>query len=217
MKRSVGLALICVLVLAACTKTTTTTTASGVGTVQKQAPVNTSSTDVNSWTLPHTLRLTVGEDVENLNPTLTQDIPVSGIIGPLTMAYLVRWGFHNEPVAELVTQIPTQQNGGVSADGLTITYHLRKGVKWSDGAPFDGDDVVWSIHAVLNPANNVVSRTGWDRITKVDEPDKYTVVLHLSKPYSPFLETFFSSAGANPVVMPKHLLAQYPNINNVAV
>jgi peptide/nickel transport system substrate-binding protein len=107
------------------------------------------------------------------------------------------------------------QNGGVSKDGLTITYHLRKGVKWSDGAPFSADDVIWTYHAVMNPANNVVSRAGWDRITKAEEPDKNTVVFHLSKPYSPFITTFFSSGGANPCVLPKHLLAQYPNINHV--
>ena len=73
----------------------------------------------------------------------------------------------------------------ISPDGLSYTFHLRKGVKWSDGQPFDGDDVVFSIRAVLNPANNVVSRTGWDQIAKVDEPDKYTVILHMKKPYSP--------------------------------
>ena len=62
-----------------------------------------------------------------------------------------------------------------------------------------------------------VGRLGWDQITKIDEPDKYTVVYHLKKPYSPFVETFFSSAGANPCILPKHLLAQYPNINHVRV
>ena len=214
MKRAPALCLAAIL-FAACTQMNKTTTGGTTGTVVHGAPANTSVADQNSWTQPHTLRVTMGEDIQNLNPTLVQDLDVSGLIGPLTMAYLVKWGRHNEPVPELLTVLPTQQNGGISQDGLTISYHLRKGVKWSDGVPFDGDDVVWSIHAVLNPANNVVSRTGWDRIKKIDEPDKYTVVLHLSKPYSPFLESFFSTAGANPVVMPKHVLAQYPNINNV--
>ena len=132
------------------------------------------------------------------------------------MAYLVKWDEHNQPYPELATEVPTQANGGVSKDGLTITYHLRKGVRWSDGAPFDADDVVFSTNVVLNPANNEVGRLGWDQITKIDEPDKYTVVYHLKKPYSPFVETFFSTAGANPCILPKHLLAQYPNINHVA-
>ncbi len=37
----------------------------------------------------------------------------------------------------------------------------------------------------------------------------------MKKPYSPFVETFFATAGANPCILPKHLLAKYPNINNV--
>lgn len=204
------------LLLAACTRANTTGPAgnAGGGAVGSSAPVNTSTTEVNSWTVPHVLRVSMGEDVRNLNPALTQDLPVSGLIDPLTMAYLVRWDPHDRPIPELITEVPTQRNGGISKDGLTITYHLRKGVRWSDGAPFNADDVVFSIHAVLNPANNVVSRSGWDRIASVLEPDKYTVVLHLSKPYSPFLETFFSTAGANPAVMPAHILAGLPNINN---
>ena len=87
-------------------------------------------------------------------------------------------------------------------------------MKWSDGVPFDGDDVVWSTNAVNNQANNEIGRDGWDLITKIDEPDKFTVVYHLSKPYSAFLPTFFGSAGANPCILPKHLLASLPNFNN---
>lgn len=228
MKKFLAIALAATFVMTACTKqstsgnqtTTTTTTSSNTGPqtapsgLPTNPPVNTGTTEQNSWTKPHVLRLTDTEDVENLNPTLTQDTPVSLLIGPLTMGYLVRWDKQGNPIPELITEIPTQHNGGVSADGKTITYHIRKGVKWSDGVAFDADDVVFSIKAVLNPANNVVSRTGWDRIKKIDEPDKYTVVLHMSAPYSPFLETFFSTAGAQPCVMPKHILGNLPNINN---
>ncbi|HEY5094132.1 MAG TPA: ABC transporter substrate-binding protein, partial [Candidatus Eremiobacteraceae bacterium] len=52
-------------------------------------------------------------------------------------------------------------------------------------------------------------------IAKVDEPDKFTVVYHLKKPYSPSIVSFFSSCCANACILPKHLLAEYPNINNV--
>ncbi|HEY8298730.1 MAG TPA: peptide ABC transporter substrate-binding protein [Candidatus Baltobacteraceae bacterium] len=168
----------------------------------------------NSWTVPHVLRYATGEDFSSLNPVLSQQTTLS-LMASLTMAWLIKWDVHDRPYPELLTQIPDQHNGGVSSDGKTITYHLRKGVKWSDGVAFTADDVVWSIGAILNKNNNIVSRTGWDLITKVDEPDKYTVVLHMRKPYSPFVTTFFSTAGANPCVLPKHLLAQYPNLNNV--
>ena len=170
---------------------------------------------VNSWTQPHILRYATSEDISSLNPLLSQQATL-GMMSSLTMAFLIKWDRNNHPFPELATEVPTIKNGGVSKDGLTITYHLRKGVKWSDGAPFTADDVIWTEHAVMNPANNVTSRSGWDRILKMDEPDKYTVVFHLSKPYAPFIVTFFSSGGANPCVLPKHLLAQYPDINHVA-
>jgi peptide/nickel transport system substrate-binding protein len=169
---------------------------------------------VNAWTQPHVFRFSDAQDVNTLNPHFGQIIDV-GYLSSMTMGYLIKWDEHNRPYPELATQVPTQADGGVSADGLTITYHLRRGVRWSDGAPFDADDVVFSTRVVLNPATNEVGRQGWDQISKIDEPDKFTVVYHLRKPYSPFIETFFSSAGANPCVLPKHLLAKYPNINNV--
>ena len=169
----------------------------------------------NSWTQPHVLRFADAGDVNTLNPHLGQFADI-GYLSSMTMAYLIKWDEHNRAYPELATQVPTQANGGVSKDGLTITFHLRKGVRWSDGAPFNADDVVFSTNVVNNPANNEIGRLGWDQITKVDEPDKYTVIYHLKKPYSPFVETFFSTAGANPCILPKHLLAQYPNINHVA-
>jgi peptide/nickel transport system substrate-binding protein len=170
---------------------------------------------VNAFTKPHVLRYATAGDINTLNPHFGQQATL-GDLSSMTMGYLIKWDENNNPYPELATQVPTQANGGVSKDGLTITFHIRKGVVWSDGAPFNADDVVFSTNVVLNPANNEISRTGWDRIKKIDEPDKYTVIYHLTKPYSPFIEVFFSSAGANPCLLPKHLLAQYPNLNHVA-
>ncbi len=205
MKRLVIAALGLGFLLSACTKTTTSTTGG-----QSQTGVR-----VNSWTKPHVLRYATSEDISSLNPLLSQQTTL-GLMSSLTMAWLIKWDSHNHPFPELATQVPSKQNGGISKDGLTITYHLRKGVRWSDGVPFNADDVVWTYHAIMNSANNITSRLGWDHITRADEPDKYTVVFHLSKPYSPFIVVFFSTAGANPCVLPKHLLAQYPNINHIA-
>lgn len=170
---------------------------------------------LNAWTQPHVLRYTNATDVSTLNPMFSQEVTVQ-YMSSLTAAWLVKWDHRNLPYPELATAVPTQANGLISKDGLTITYHLRRGLRWSDGAPLNADDVVWTYHAVMNPANNVISRTGWDRIVRVDEPDKYTVTFHLSKPYAPFVVTFFSSVGGNPAILPKHLLAAYPNLNKVA-
>ncbi|GAC1659554.1 MAG: peptide ABC transporter substrate-binding protein [Candidatus Elarobacter sp.] len=162
---------------------------------------------------PHELVIGDVQDISGLNPHLVVALSL-GNLSELTMAYLVRYGADNRPVPELATEVPTQANGGISKDGLAITWHLRRGVTWSDGEPFDGDDVVWSTNAVNNTANNELGRDGWELIRKIDEPDKYTVVFHLRKPYSGYLPTFFGSAGANPCILPKHILASLPNINN---
>ncbi len=187
-------------VLTGCTKVETQTASSGVA--------------AHSYTVPHELRYATAEDIAGLNPHLVTQAVVS-YMSSLTMAWLTKTGSHNEPTPELATTVPSKENGGISADGLTITYHLRKDAVWSDGKPFTADDVVFSTHVVLNPANNEVSRTGWDLITRIDEPDKYTVVYHLKKPYAGATFTFFSSAGTNPCILPKHLLALVANINNI--
>lgn len=165
------------------------------------------------WTVPHVLRYATAEDIVGLNPHLNQQLTLA-YMAELTMAWLLRTDAHNDPVPELATAVPTQANGGISADGKTITYHLRKDAKWSDGVPFTADDVVFSTRVVLNPANNEVSRSGWDLITKIDEPDKFTVVYHLKKRYAPFAYSFFSTGGANPCILPKHLLEKYASIND---
>jgi peptide/nickel transport system substrate-binding protein len=198
--RKRSLALLAALVLAACTRSGETGAPGANGGRQ------------NAYTVPHTLRIGDIVDFDSLNPHLETSLLLSNL-SQLTMAYLVRYDAHNRPTPELATEVPTQQNGGVSEDGLTITWHLRHGVRWSDGAPFDADDVVFSTNAVNNPANNEVGRDGWNLITKIDEPDKYTVVFHLKKPYSGYLPTFFASAGANPSILPKHILGNLPNIN----
>ncbi|HEX3464905.1 MAG TPA: peptide ABC transporter substrate-binding protein [Candidatus Elarobacter sp.] len=206
MKKTIAV-LAAALLLAACTKETATTGAGGGNGASGGAEGR-----KNAYTVPHTLRIGDIQDFDNLNPHLTTYAALNNL-SQLTMAYMVRYGHDNRPVPELATSVPTEANGGISKDGKTITWHLRKGVKWSDGAPFDGDDVVFSTNAVNNKANNEVGRDGWDLITKIDEPDKYTVVFHLRKPYSGYLPTFFGSAGANPCILPKHILGNLPNIN----
>jgi peptide/nickel transport system substrate-binding protein len=211
-------------VLGGCTKVDTaaspaaTTAATSVAaTVPATAGTDAASgapgTARHAWTIPHTLRFGDIQDVTSLNPHLVTAVSLN-TMSELTMAYLARYDHANRPTPELATEIPSQQNRGISPDGLTITWHLRHGVKWSDGIPFDADDVVFSTNAVNNPANNEIGRDGWELITKVDEPDKFTVVYHLKKPYSSFMPVFFGSAGANPCILPKHLLGKLPNINH---
>ncbi|MBV9737535.1 MAG: peptide ABC transporter substrate-binding protein [Candidatus Eremiobacteraeota bacterium] len=121
---------------------------------------------------------------------------------------------NDQPV--LAAQVPTLQNGGISKDGLTLTYKLRHNVKWHDGVPFTSADVKFTWQAVMNTANNVVARRGYDLVRSVDTPDPYTIVFHMKTRFSPAIETLFSESDSPYRILPKHLLAQFPNINRVA-
>ena len=98
------------------------------------------------------------------------------------------------PLPMLATIVPSPENGGVSADGLLVTYHMRKDAKWTDGVPVASKDVKWSWSAIMNNANNVVSRHGYDYVKGIDTPDDYTVVVHLKQKFSPFVNTFFAES-----------------------
>ena len=165
------------------------------------------------YTIPHVLRFATGEDIVGLNPHLNTQLTLS-YMSSMTMAWLVRYDRHNQPVPELATAIPSRANGGISADGKTITYRLRRDAKWSDGAPFTAGDVKFSADVVRNPANNEATHVGFDEIVRVDTPDPYTVTFRLRRPYSGFYVNFFSSGGANPCILPKHLLGSLPTIND---
>ncbi len=166
----------------------------------------------NAFTQPHVLRMGDIGDVTSLNPMFATQLVLSRM-SSLTMAFLFKFDHDNKPYPELATVVPTMANGGISQDGKTITYHLRRGVKWSDGVPFNADDVIFTTKMILDPKTNVVGRDGWDQITKIDEPDKYTVIFRMTKPYSPFIVTFFGSAGANPAIVPKHVLEHSADVN----
>ncbi len=161
---------------------------------------------------PHELRFANSDDITTLDPVLSAETTV-GLLSQLTMAYLVRYDRSNRPIPELATEIPTKRNGGISADGKTITWHLRRDAVWSDGAPFDAYDVAFTVATIRNPANNVVSRDGFDSIDRVQTPDRYTSVFRLKKPYAAFLPRFFGSPPGNPCILPRHALDSQPTIN----
>ncbi len=117
-------------------------------------------------------------------------------------------------VPRLAQTVPSLRNGGISRDGLTLTYHLRRNVKWHDGVPFTSKDVAFSYRAIMNPANNVPNRHGYDQIASVATPDRYTVVFHMKRPYAPALTTLFADNEPSPI-LPEHLLGKYADLNQV--
>ncbi|MFD7838624.1 ABC transporter substrate-binding protein [Streptomyces sp. NPDC059761] len=76
----------------------------------------------------------------------------------------------------------------ISADGLTYTYKLRQGVKFSDGTPFTAKDVVFTYRTILDPKTNNASKTELDAIAGIEERGADSVVFTLKYPYAPFAE-----------------------------
>jgi peptide/nickel transport system substrate-binding protein len=160
---------------------------------------------------PHVLRYADTLDINTLNPW----IGTSGNINTLTEltgAFLTRLDPKGGLVPELATTIPTKADGGISADGKTITWHLRKGVKWSDGVPFDADDVTYSWAVAQDKTNNIATRDVWERVTSVTAPDKFTVVFRLKEPIATFATDYFNTQSNNSI-LPKHIVGPGTNFN----
>jgi peptide/nickel transport system substrate-binding protein len=170
--------------------------------------------DGNAWTIHGELRMAGTTRPDNLNPLLGTQV-IDTELSMFWGSYLFLLDDHTRIVPELATAVPTKENGGVSDDGRTITYHLRQGVLWQDGVPFTADDVVYSWEQVMNPRNDAGSREGYELIRRIDEPDSYTVVVHLRQPWSPFVATFFSMSSDPYCIFPKHILDKYPDLNDV--
>ncbi|MGB8908223.1 MAG: peptide ABC transporter substrate-binding protein [Candidatus Cybelea sp.] len=169
----------------------------------------------HSWTQPGVLRVAIATDFKNLNPLLNSNT-ADVFVDRLMFEPLVTADPKGNPLPMLAAQVPTQANGGISRDGLTITYRLRKGVKWTDGVPVTSQDVKWSWQAIMNPNNNVVSRHGYDDIAGITTPNPETVVVHLKQAFSPFVDTFFAESDQPYMIAPAHVLSRYANLNQVA-
>ncbi len=154
-------------------------------------------------------------DLKNLNPLLNSNT-TDVFVDRLMFEPLVTADAKGNPLPMLATQVPTLDNGGISRDGMTITYHLRKDARWTDGVPVTSTDVRWSWQAIMNPDNNVVSRHGYDFIASIDTPNVATAVVHLKRQFSAFVNTFFAESDQPYMLAPEHVLAQFPNINNIS-
>lgn len=117
------------------------------------------------------------------------------------------WTFDDkaQPVLELADQYPSTANGGISADGLTITYKLKKGLKWQDGQPITSADVKFTWQVVMNDKNTgIISRDGWNLITSIDTPDDLTAVVKFKEYYAPWYTLYNTTGG----LLPVHLLGK---------
>ena len=159
------------------------------------------------------LRTVTGTDLPGFNPLVFDNANVS-FFAPLIHGYLMRIDGAGTLIPDLATVVPSAANGGISRDGTVVTYHLRRGVRWHDGVPFDARDVVFSFAAARSPNNAVPDRTGFDHVAAVKALDPYTVQVRLTRAFSPFVPSCFTMAANDPYpLLPAHLLAGKHDIN----
>ena len=114
------------------------------------------------------------------------------VTGPVLVgAYRVRPDLSYEPV--LVERVR------VGTTPFSLTYYLRPEAKWSDGVPVTADDLLFTAETIRNPANDIASRDGYDRIVEAVKVDAKTVRFVFSRPFSAWRSLF-------PQILPKHVL-----------
>ncbi len=199
-------ALACALALSACSKAG-----------DQSAPGGTAATGsaASAQSTGGQLRIAIQRAPNTLNPLLN-GFSVEAAINRLSFDTLLSVDASGKNLVPiLATEVPTERNGGIGKDGLTITYHLRSGVRWHDGVPFTSKDVKFSWSAMLNNSNNVSERVGYEDVKSVDTPNATTVVFHLKHKFAPFVNTVFAESDSPVCIVPEHILGKYPDVNRV--
>lgn len=132
-------------------------------------------------------------DASTLLPVLASDSASSSING-LIYNGLIRYDKNLQIEGDLA------ESWEVSEDNLTITFHLREGVNWHDGAPFTSADVKFNYLLYIDPKTPTAYAESFNQVKNVETPDAYTFVVHYDKPYAPALMSWAMS------VHPRHLL-----------
>jgi peptide/nickel transport system substrate-binding protein len=133
-------------------------------------------------------------DASNLIPLLSSDSTSHGIAGMIFNG-LVKYDKDVNIVGDLA------ESWEVSRDGLVITFHLRKGVRWHDGRPFTADDVLYTYQVTVDPKTPTAYAGDFLKVKKAEALDPHTFRATYDKPFAPALMSW--SVG----ILPRHLLA----------
>jgi len=133
-------------------------------------------------------------DASNLIPPLASDSASHNICG---MVYngLVKYDKDMNIVGDLAA------SWDISSNGLVITFHLRKGVKWHDAHPFTSADVLYTYQVTVDPKTPTAYAGDFLKVKKAEALDDYTFRVTYDKPFAPALISWSSA------ILPRHLLA----------
>ncbi len=135
-------------------------------------------------------------DITGLIPNITTD-GASHAIGGLIYDGLVQTDKDLNWVSSMA------ESWQFSKDCLTLTFKLRKNVKWHDGKPFTADDVLFTYKAIMDPRTPTAYRNDFEPVNDVTAPDAYTVRVTYKEPFAKALGSWSTS------ILPKHVLEKY--------
>lgn len=190
------------MAIVGCTGGTTSPEDSTVGTEPEEAPVISEEVeDTPADTAEETaeeaapestaapISIAMYQEPESLNPYLSVQSVVN-VVATTILQGLLDVGPDGEFIPVLAAEVPSVANGGISEDGLTITYNLREGITWADGTPFTSSDVQFTWNAIMDDSNAVVTRAGYELIDSIDAQDELKVVITFKELYAPALLLF---------------------------
>jgi len=135
---------------------------------------------------------TIGE-ASTLIPVLATDSASHAVAGQIYNG-LVKYDKNLNIVGDLADSFD------ISPDGLEITFHLHRGVKWHDGAPFTSRDVLYTYRVIIDPKTPTAYSEDFKQVKNVSAPDDRTVRVTYATPFAPALASWGTS------ILPAHLL-----------
>jgi peptide/nickel transport system substrate-binding protein len=107
-------------------------------------------------------------------------------------------------IPNLVTEVPSVENGLLAEDLTSVTYNLLEGVTWSDGEPFTAEDVKFTWEWVMNEANASVNFQSFQPIASIEVVDELTAKVTFTNPNPNWFEAHAGTSTG--YVYPKHVL-----------
>jgi len=187
------------MVLAACATPTPAAAPATQGPAPTQPPAPTATA------IPKVITIAYTQEPDNVVAEYS-NMTYSAWLDQVVGASMVTWDAKNNLVPQLATEVPSTANGDVSAYGLTITFKLKPGLKWSDGQPITSKDVLFTWQQQVDQKNAPISRSGSTSITSIDTPDDTTAVLHFSSVYAPRPTLFSVGPNTTGMLLPAHIL-----------
>jgi peptide/nickel transport system substrate-binding protein len=124
------------------------------------------------------------------------------LIGRIVYEPLLTIDAQGNIIPLLAAEVPTQANGGLAADGKSVTYKLKSGVKWSDGQPVTVDDVIFTYDYVTDEKTAATSIAKYVTVASLTKVDDLTVKVTF-KDVTPGWYQPFVGVGGN--ILPKHI------------